>query len=521
MKMGKHTDGSSGQNITLTTLLLATKYLTLHPPLKVLGMLLTDESRTVDADFVSMHEPLLSLEERAETSFGQHEVRTVDGLPSNTSFLVKSMFFLDALGSSTWGRFSAVYYNLHGLNSRQVGVIEGACSTLPMLSMVAWGIVADRCHSQKRVWLVTKIVSTSILLTMSLPWVYCSFLRILFVALLAQLFVSNGILDAYTLEQLGTENKIYYGRYRLFASLSWGIGSIVMGLVTDHWGFEPNFIMFAILGFLMVVLVATKIPNPSSPERHTIELGADTGQVLELVRLALQPRVFIFLVEVVIMGAGMATVERLLFLYMLNDLEASTLLCGLSVGINVLFELPIFWYAEKCMKALGHDGMFILAMTCFVVRVYGYTLLSPATKWLILVLEVMHGVTFACFWIVCTDISKVLIHQTEGALWKTTIPSSVQMLYSALGVSIGSIMGGYTMNKFGSRVMYMCAAIVVGVTLILHILGSIGSRLLCNGDSLLPDFQTTTHEDPAEGEEAEALIEERVEAASAGSIDLS
>jgi predicted MFS family arabinose efflux permease len=280
--------------------------------------------------------------------------------------------------------------------------------------------------------------------------------------------------------------------------------------------------LFAILGFLMVVLVATKLPNPSpSASRPEMELGADGGKIIELVRLALRPRVFLFLLEVIIMGAGMATVERLLFLYLMNDLQASTLLCGLSVGINVLFELPIFWYAEKFMKVLGHDGMFIVAMTCFVFRLYGYTLLSPATKWLILVLEIMHGVTFACFWIVCTDISKVLIHQTEGAFWKTAIPSSVQMLYSAFGVSVGSIAGGYTMNKYGSRVMYIYAASFVGVTLILHIIGSIGSRLFCSGGSLLPDFPHSVEGDPIEEEETEGLLAQQVEPVATGSMDVS
>ena len=60
----------------------------------------------------------------------------------------------------------------------------------------------------------------------------------------------------------------------------------------------------------------------------------------------------------------MATVERLLFLYLVNDLQASTFLCGLSVFVNVLFELPIFWYASKFMALLGHDGLMIVAMFC-------------------------------------------------------------------------------------------------------------------------------------------------------------
>ena len=40
-----------------------------------------------------------------------------DGLPLKESLLVKSLYFLDALGSSAWGRFSAIYYNNHGLNT--------------------------------------------------------------------------------------------------------------------------------------------------------------------------------------------------------------------------------------------------------------------------------------------------------------------------------------------------------------------------------------------------------------------
>ena len=449
-----------------------------------------------------------------------------DGLPLDVSILIKSLYFLDALGSSTWGRFSAIYYNLHGLNSYHIGLIEGIRTAIPTLSQVLWGVVADRCHSQKRVWLLTKSISTLVLLTLALPIVYESFWNILAVSIGAQLFVSDGVLDAYTLNLLGTTNKMFYGRYRLYASLSWGLGSIVMGVITDHFDtFEPNFILFGILALLMVTLVAFKIPDvatdvvptessvsnassndetsggndrsnsvvPTESQSETQsqdinDTDSDDHPIMELLYLAARPRVAIFLLEVIIMGAAMATVERLLFLYLVNDLQASTVLCGLSVGVNVLFELPIFWHASFFMKALGHDGMFLLAMACFVVRVVGYTMLTPSSKWLILPLEVLHGITFACFWIVSTDISKVLVHQTKGAFWRTAIPSTVQMLYSAVGVSLGSVVGGWAMDVFGSRTMYKWTAGIVGTTWTIHLVGSIVSRFFWNGSSFLPDY---------------------------------
>jgi len=133
-----------------------------------------------------------------------------------------------------------------------------------------------------------------ILLLLALPFISKSFQRILLISVAAQLFVSNGaIIDAYTLELLGTENKLFYGRYRLYASLSWGIGSIVMGLVTDHYGFDWNFIMFGVLSLLMFCLVAYFIPNninidssgtpsrisTSNEEIDVEEEGSATGQI--------------------------------------------------------------------------------------------------------------------------------------------------------------------------------------------------------------------------------------------------
>jgi hypothetical protein len=421
-----------------------------------------------------------------------------------------------------------------------------------------------------------------VLLLLAIPVVYRSFLAILIVSVTSQLFVSNGLLDAYTLDTLGVSQSKYYGRYRLYASVSWGVGSIMMGTFVDYYNFNWLFLMFAILATAMVVLVALYIPGDSNdngnddhdhennnhdhnhnhhnndddhenhrddrrhtrhdddddqdqlrqpllsdvcqddvdpsalglrPVNNTDEEGLhrhqhrpddtnnsnddnDTdihtdddgndggggggrGNVSDLFRLAFctDARITWFLMEVVVMGAGMATVERLLFLYMVNDLHSSTLLCGLSVGVNVLFELPIFWFSDWILSRFSHDVMYILAMIFFVVRMYGYTLLLPSTRWWILVLECMHGVTFACFWMTTLDIASGLIHLSPSTkYWSTSIPSGIQMLYNAVGVSVGVMLGGYAMQVKGSRWMYRTTAGSVGVVLLVHIVGTVWCR---------------------------------------------
>mmetsp|Transcript_12530 Transcript_12530/g.26516 ORF Transcript_12530/g.26516 Transcript_12530/m.26516 type:complete len:538 (+) Transcript_12530:164-1777(+) len=440
--------------------------------------------------------------------------RLVDGMPPSTSLLLKSLYFLEALGSSTWGRFGTIYYNLHGLNSAQIGLIEGLMPVVRAVSQPFWGYVSDEFHCRKYVYLICKAGSTVILLLLALPWVYESWMRMLTVTLSTRLFAASGILDSYTLDVLGTANRMKYGRYRLWAGVSWGLGSVLIGLITDRFGFEPNFVLFAVLAAITLGLIAWKIPDTvredvgnDEDDSHTITARDDvddgvggsseeeqrqdiassrSSNIMDLVRLAMQPRVAGFMVETVVMGAGMATVERLLFLYLVNDLGSTNLLCGLSVGINVMIEIPIFWYAERIMGVLGHDGMFAMSMICFFTRVYGYTLLTPATRWFVLPLEATHGITFALFWVASTDVTKALINQAGG--WNTTIPMVVQTLYNSVGVGIGSIVGGWAMKEYGSRDMYRCVAAVVLALFVFHVTASVVSRI-CFKTQFLPDHE--------------------------------
>lgn len=459
----------------------------------------------------SLRKPLLSSASATTTkpSAARADCTYNDGLPFQTSIVIKSLYLLNALANSTWGRFAAIYYNSHGLSPKQIGLIEGLGSSFAHTTgMFFWGYVSDKFQARKEVWVITKTCYTMILLMLAFPFIYNSYVRILAVAVTAQFFISQAILDSHTLDLLGNKNKMFYGRYRMYASLGWGLGSVTMGYIANRFlSFENNFVPFGILSGLMIMLVAKQIPSASSFSGDGKEDTTSHHHLMELVQLALRPRVTIFLLEVVIMGATMATVERLLFLYLVNELHASTLLCGISAGVNIVFEAPIFWYASRCMKKFGHDGMYIIAFTCFFLRVFGYTLLTPSTKWLVLLLEIMHGITFGCFWIVSTDISKILVHQA-GAHWATTIPSVVHILYSAVGVSLGSFFGGWAMHQYGSRRMYKQTSGIVFTMLMLHVMGSIVARRTTNfadrgikGRSFLPDFDMVEEEFQSDDEE--------------------
>jgi predicted MFS family arabinose efflux permease len=365
-----------------------------------------------------------------------------------------------------------------------------------------WGMAADVWFGRKTIYLLCRMAGTTLLLTLALPAVYRSIPWIFAVSLLTVTFSSSGILDAYTLELLGETNKTMYGRYRMWCALSWGAGAVCMGWLTDRFGFEWNFILYGFMGILSCLMIAALVPQRTMVE----EQEQEQGKIGDLICLFTRPRVVLFCLELILVGGAMATVERLLFLYLVDDLGASTFLCGLSVGVTVLLELPTFWCADWLLRWLGHDYLVAVSMLCFVVRTYGYTLLTPSTVTWVLALEIMHGITFACFWISVMDVTKILSRQVHG--WNTTIPVLTNTIFQCVGGGLGSILGGWTMNKYGSKYMYHGISTIMLVALVLHVMGALVVRYCGSSHckTFLPtkneqDPDTTEHSSDPENEE--------------------
>ena len=126
------------------------------------------------------------------------DIIIIDGLPKFTSRIIKCLYFVEALNSTTWGRFGTIYYNLHKMNSYQIGILESTMTIIPIVSIPTWGIICDLYNCQKQIYILTKFMGTITILSLSLPYVYNSHFNIFVVSCLTKLFVQN-ILDTYTL----------------------------------------------------------------------------------------------------------------------------------------------------------------------------------------------------------------------------------------------------------------------------------------------------------------------------------
>jgi oligosaccharide:H+ symporter len=363
------------------------------------------------------------------------------------------LYFFNGLSASTWGRFGVIYYNtVKHLSQEQIGILLGINPLIGFVVRPVWGVIADKIQSRKKVYLLCKLFGTCFLL--SLAVVNENFWIILVSVVGMALFQSSGVLDAHAIDFLGDKHRGLYGTIRVWTAISWGLGAVIMGYLTDYYGFAVNFWLYGTMSFTMILFVAFSLDARSKTEQATYDdfmAASDSSdhsmpndgnvqgpQMDRLWKALLKPTVLLWLFEVAIVGAAMSLVDSFLFVYLQNDLHASTVLCGYSVGITVLFELPIFAHSKWLLQKVGHDGLFLTAFSAYVPRVIGYTFLTPSTTHYVLVLEVLHGVTFACAVIASVDYSTAVAPKE----WSTTFQSILSTVMACVGGGLGPIIGG-------------------------------------------------------------------------------
>lgn len=162
---------------------------------------------------------------------------------------------------------------------------------------------------------------------------------------------------------------------------------------------------------------------------------------------------------------GMSVVENLIFLYF-EFLGGSDTLCGVTVAVTVLFELPIFHFAHDILQWMKSPvWMFQWGCLAYVVRVVGYSVVPESHAPWVLLLEPLHGVTIG---FVLTG-SVVFV----DSLMPRGYESSGQGFLSSI-MGLGQFVGLCVGGALEGRVLYRVLASIVALgSLVL----AIGHRL--------------------------------------------
>ncbi|PXF49815.1 Major facilitator superfamily domain-containing protein 6 [Gracilariopsis chorda] len=397
------------------------------------------------------------------------------------------------------GRFTPVFLRSHGLSESQIGILLALPTACSLLSTPLVCSFADRHKARESTALATQTLSTIFFLLqiIALPGLGLIqggsvFAFFLLVRILQVMFFNPAysLLISIVLSRLkllhGHKGHELLGQERLWGAVSWAVVSLVLGVMLDT--FSSMLSVYLLFGFFSCSylcclfrfarsskLLSEHMEGSTMEEEENIianngteslELESSSYSPLFVVRHMLNSEgvsSILFFNLVFWESAGMSVIENLVFLFFKDELNSSNVLCGVTVLITVVFEIPIFARAPSLLSSLGAPALAKIGALGYVVRTAGYVI-APHV-WFVLLMEPLHGVTFGTF------------HTASIAYISDRVPiqleSSGQALVSvvsALGRIMGAVCGGYMMEVYGSQILFGSSAILVALaTLLFHL----------------------------------------------------
>jgi MFS family permease len=402
--------------------------------------------------------------------------------PLTPLWALKSVYCIGVGSSATLWKYITVFYHHVGMNTYQIGIIQMLNPTVNFCSQMAWAALCDRLGSYKEVLVVSSVLGVGTVCCLLLPEVQQSFHTICVVVLLTSAFLSSrgSVNDSMTLqvvkdyaenqrlaeqrgELAGSRARLpSYGAQRLWGAAGWGGASLIGGRMMDLYGVSFMFGAFAVLLMTTVAIMAIFYPKGQQKNRpgHFFTSELCSFEVLW------------FFANLFLYGIFMSLVETFLFIFLLRDFDGtSTFLLGGTIAMMCVFEVPVFLLTDRLFPHVRLTTILSVCHVIFAVRCVLYSILPRAHPSWILLIEPLHGITFAMMWTTAVEYGKRIA--PAGA--EATMQALVNGLYYQLAIGFGSLFWGRVTEEaprgVGFRVAFRGAAVAILAWCVLWNLG--------------------------------------------------
>jgi len=195
--------------------------------------------------------------------------------------------------------------------------------------------------------------------------------------------------------------------------------------------------------------------------------GASTAR--DAARLFAKPAALLHFWQSILQGYGIALYQSFLFL-LLAERGLSPTFMGLTTLVDVVAEVPAFMCMSWLLERVSPGVLIHLSLLGYVLRLGIYaTLGSWKYPQLVMLVQLLHGVTYAWGWGAGTIISRRLATPATQA----TMQGMYQASYLAVGQGTGSVIGGVLSRKFGLPGAFAISSGVMAGGWVLYLVGTI------------------------------------------------
>lgn len=338
--------------------------------------------------------------------------------------------------------FLPLYLAYKGLNGTEIGWVLAIGPFASIISQPFWGYLSDKYKTIKKLL----IVSILGMLIGSIIFFHVNHLIAILVFGAIFYFFSSpvGALSDSLAQRRAHELRISFGPIRMWGSIGFGFSTLVIGEILTKTSVEYMVWPYVILGSILLVVAFTI---------SDVKVDSTPIQLRDINKLVQNKAFVLFLIIMMFITITHRANDSFIGLY-ITGFGGTERLVGIAWFIGVISEAAVFALAGFWFRRYNPLIFIIIASSIFAIRWFLYGITSdPIT---IIVLQVLHGATFAVFYFSAFDYVSKIIPQN---LQSTGHLVYYSMFFGVSGI-IGSMGGGIIFEVYDGATLYLTMGVL-------------------------------------------------------------
>lgn len=340
--------------------------------------------------------------------------------------------------------FFPLYFQEIGLSKIEIGMVMAAGPFISIFANPFWGYWSDRLQNVRRILVILLIgnLLVTIVVFQLREYALIFAMMVVFFFFNSPTFSQSNSLILNAIENTGYK----FGAFRLWGSLGWAIIAVIAGPVLAWMGLVNLWILY---GAMMLVSLAFTIGLPRG------NVGSKPrGEKMSYWKVMVASRIFFaFVLLGVLISVPNSINQTFVSLYIAN-LGGSESLIGWSVFLSAIFEVPVFLLLDRYLKK-STSAMFGCLIVISVLFTLRWLLMSAVGGPVhIVLIQIMHCITFGGYYYVGTSLSAVLI----PGEYRATGQAIYALTWGGISGIVAGLIGGWMFDYLGPRPMYEIGA---------------------------------------------------------------
>lgn len=357
---------------------------------------------------------------------------------------LSSFYFSYFFAVGVWMPFCALYFSDKGFSTADIGVLVAMISVTRIVAPNLWGWLADK--TQRRMAIVKLglcmafLIFSTIYLTNSLAGVM--------LVVMGYTFFLNAVMsqfDVLTLRFLGDQHA-KYGAIRLWGSLGFIAAVLIAGALFEVISIR-HLPLVVLAGLLMAAIIPWRLKEPLEPANNDTPFSSRV--FFQTLR---QPATIAFLGAAFLLQISHAPYYTFFSIYLENN-GYSRLQIGWLWAIAVIAEVAMFTQTHQLLKRYSVRFLMLFALWVAAIRWSGTALMADQL-WGLLLMQLLHGFTFAVFHAASVD----FVRQHFSPRSQGQAQSLLNATSFGAGAALGAFGSGLLWEGWGMLTYYLAAA---------------------------------------------------------------